>query len=82
MKGVSVPPHCPYTLGLGQLLSESSEEALHLVLEAMLVVVKADPAAAVQWQGALAPAALRIWSEHVTDPLLSVWTHAKDVQAM
>ena len=54
-----------------------TEETLHLVLEAMLVVVKADDAAAAAWSGALAPATLRVWAEKVADPLLAA--DARDV---
>lgn len=60
--------------GLGGLLGEVSEETLHLVLEALLVLIKADGAAASAWLNALAPATVKIWAEHVTDPLLSADT--------
>ena len=60
--------------GLGMLLGESTEETLHLVLEALLVLIKADGAAAAAWLNALVPATLNIWAAHVTDPLLSADT--------
>lgn len=56
---------------------DSDDDSLHLVLEAMLVVVKADDEAAAAWSHALAPATLRLWSARVADPLLSA--SARDV---
>ena len=53
------------------------DDSLHLVLEAMLVVVKADDEAAAAWSHALAPATLRLWSARVADPMLSAT--ARDV---
>ena len=52
-------------------------ETLHLVLEAILVVVKCDDEAAAAWSGALAPATLRVWAAKVADPLLAA--DARDV---
>ncbi|EEH57214.1 uncharacterized protein MICPUCDRAFT_486, partial [Micromonas pusilla CCMP1545] len=64
--------------GSGDALEDGyAEDALHLVLEAMLVVVKADADAATQWSSALAPATLRVWAEKVADPLLAA--DARDV---
>ena len=90
-KDVLQPFLGPIYQGLGTLLGEdvaadgnggnndngTPEETLHLVLEAMLVVVKSDDAAAAAWSGALAPATLRVWAEKVTDPLLAA--DARDV---
>ena len=56
---------------------DGDDDSLHLVLEAMLVVVKADDEAAAAWSHALAPATLRLWSARVADPLLSAT--ARDV---
>jgi hypothetical protein len=83
------PPHVlqpflgPVYQGLGALLAltgddaETPEETLHLVLEAILVVVKVDDAAAAAWSGALAPATLRVWAEKVADPVMAA--DARDV---
>ncbi|KAK9806782.1 hypothetical protein WJX72_002643 [[Myrmecia] bisecta] len=58
--------------GLGALLSSSTEETLHLVLETLTVVVKADVAEAAKWEPQLSTAVLHIWANHVADPLLSI----------
>lgn len=60
--------------GLGGLLIEAGDETLHLILEAMLVLIKADEAAAAAWLSALAPAVVKIWAEYVRDPLISADT--------
>ena len=59
------------------LANDGDCETLHLVLEAMLVVVKSDAEAAAAWSGALAPATLRVWAAKVADPLLAA--DARDV---
>ena len=59
------------------LANDGDCETLHLVLEAMLVVVKSDADAAAAWSGALAPATLRVWAAKVADPLLAA--DARDV---
>ncbi len=59
--------------GLGRLLGEFSEyETLHLVLEALAVLVEADGAAGARWEPRMSPAVLQIWAAHVKDPLLSM----------
>ena len=58
--------------GLGRLLAEFSEETLHLVLEALAVMVEADGTAGARWEPRLSPAVLQIWAAHVKDPLLSM----------
>ena len=63
--------------GDGGEASSGFGETLHLVLEAMLVVVKADAEAATAWAHALAPATLRAWAERISDPLLA--SDARDV---
>jgi len=63
--------------GLGQLLADATEEALVLILEALLIVVNCDGDAALQWLSLLAPAIMRIWAENVRDPFLGAT--ARDV---
>ena len=63
--------------GLGQLLTDATEEALVLILEALLIVVNCDGDAALQWLSLLAPAIMRIWAENVRDPFLGAT--ARDV---
>ncbi|BDA48104.1 Importin-9 [Coccomyxa sp. Obi] len=62
----------PIYEGLGRLLGEFSEETLHLVLEALAVLVEADGVAGARWEPRLSPAVLQIWAAHVKDPLLSM----------
>jgi hypothetical protein len=57
--------------GLCQLLAHSSEDVLHLVMETLTEVVKADPAGAAQWEPHISPPVLSAWVAHVNDPLLS-----------
>ena len=63
--------------GLGHLLTDATEEALVLILEALLIVVNCDGALALQWLSLLAPAIMRIWAENVRDPFLGAT--ARDV---
>ena len=63
--------------GLGQLLTDATEDALVLILEALLEVVRADGDAALRWLSLLAPAIIRIWAENVRDPLIGAT--ARDV---
>ena len=63
----------PQTAGF----DSDDDDSLHLVLEAMLVVVRADDDAAVPWSTVLAPTTLRLWAGKVSDPLLSAT--ARDV---
>ena len=58
--------------GLQKLLSTSGEETLHLALECLTAVIKADEAAAVSMEPHLSPQLLALWSKHVHDPLLSI----------
>ncbi|GIL86369.1 hypothetical protein Vretifemale_14670 [Volvox reticuliferus] len=57
--------------GLLALLTCSGEEALNLVLESMVPLVKADPTAAARALPALLTPLLQVWSRYVTDPLLA-----------
>jgi hypothetical protein len=45
---------------------------MHLLLETLVVVVRADGTAAAAWEPALSPAVLALWADNVADPLLSV----------
>lgn len=56
---------------LAALLSDISEEALHLVLDALLEIVRADAEAAAQAEPQLAPLLLQLWANHFNDPALS-----------
>lgn len=58
--------------GLLQLLDTSGEETLHLALECLTAVTKADAAAAAVLEPQLSPKLLALWSQHVHDPLLSI----------
>ncbi|GBG61529.1 hypothetical protein CBR_g22326 [Chara braunii] len=58
--------------GVGSLLQQATEETLHLVLETLLVAVKADSATAAAMEPSVSPAVLNIWAAHITDPLISV----------
>ena len=62
--------------GLGRLLQEFQEELVHIVLEALAVVIKADAQAAAVWEPHMTPAVLRLWAANVADPLISVDTAA------
>lgn len=57
--------------GLCQLLQQSEEDVLHLVMETLTEVVKADPGGAAQWEPHISPPVLEVWVAHVNDPLLS-----------
>ncbi|KAG2426502.1 hypothetical protein HXX76_011729 [Chlamydomonas incerta] len=53
------------------LLRVSAEESLNLVLECLVPLIRADPAAAARALPALAPPVLAVWSRHVADPLIA-----------
>ncbi|GLI67765.1 hypothetical protein VaNZ11_012019 [Volvox africanus] len=57
--------------GVLGLLACSGEEALNLVLESMVPLIKADPTAAARALPALSTPLLQVWSRYVTDPLLA-----------
>lgn len=58
--------------GLQSLLNTSGEEILHLALECLTAVIKADAAAAAAMEPHLSPRLLALWSKHIHDPLLSI----------
>ncbi len=58
--------------GLQNLLNTTGEETLHLALECLTAVIKADAAAAAALEPQLSPRLLALWSKHVHDPLLSI----------
>ena len=43
---------------------------LHIVLETLTVVIRADAQAAAVWESHVSPAVLRLWAANVSDPLL------------
>eukprot|EP00850_Spirogloea_muscicola_P022721 SM000308S11831 [mRNA] locus=s308:17944:27143:- [translate_table: standard] len=53
---------------LGPLLTQLSEDALHLALEALTAIIRA----AFQMEGAVVPVVLEIWAQYVNDPLISI----------
>ncbi|GAX82463.1 hypothetical protein CEUSTIGMA_g9890.t1 [Chlamydomonas eustigma] len=57
--------------GLVQLLGESNEDSLHLVLETLSVVVKQDKVVVQQFLPSISLPVLNVWCAHVADPLLS-----------
>jgi importin-9 len=57
--------------GLCALLPGAEEDSLHLLLETLAALVRADPATAVQYENQLVPGALAAWVNHVNDPLIS-----------
>jgi len=62
----------PLYQGLGTLLQNSEEEVLHLVLETLLAVVKADAAAAATWEPSLSEAVFKVWGDYANDPLIAM----------
>ena len=58
--------------GLGNLLQEFNEETLHIALETLTVVIKADAQAAAAWEHRVSPAVLQVWAAHVADPLIAL----------
>ncbi|KAK9862534.1 hypothetical protein WJX84_000998 [Apatococcus fuscideae] len=72
-KSTALQQHLPALhQGLLQLLNTTGEETLHLALECLTAVIKADPSAAAALEPQLSPKLLTLWSEHVHDPLLSI----------
>ncbi|EFJ45856.1 hypothetical protein VOLCADRAFT_105749 [Volvox carteri f. nagariensis] len=57
--------------GLLGLLAVSGEDALNLVLESMVPLIKADPAASARALPALSTPLLQVWSRYVNDPLIA-----------
>ncbi|KAL6065637.1 Importin beta domain containing protein [Balamuthia mandrillaris] len=57
--------------GLVALLSESSEETLHLVLETVLFIIKTNAEACAPHGEFLCDSLMNIWSSHNNDPLIT-----------
>lgn len=49
-----------------------AEEVLHIVLETLAVVIRADAQAAALWEPHVTPAVLRLWAANVKDPLTAL----------
>lgn len=58
--------------GLCALLSAATDDSLHLVLETLTALVKANPGGVACWGSQLTPAALKAWVENVSDPLVGI----------
>ena len=58
--------------GLGRLLQDLAEEVLHIALETLAVVIRADAQAAAVWEPHVTPAVLRLWAANVKDPLIAL----------
>ena len=56
--------------GLAAMLPLAEEDSLHLVVETLTVLVKADPAGAARWSPHLISSSLKVWVDNITDPLL------------
>lgn len=69
---MGLPLGMPAAAGLGRLLTDFSEETLHIVLETLTVVIKADAQAAAVWEPHISPAVLRLWAANVSDPLIAL----------
>ena len=54
------------------MLQEFNEETLHIALETLTVVIKADAQAAAAWEHRVSPAVLQVWAAHVADPLIAL----------
>ena len=54
------------------MLQEFNEETLHIALETLTVVIKADAQAAAAWEHWVSPAVLQVWAAHVADPLIAL----------
>eukprot|EP00850_Spirogloea_muscicola_P006749 SM000032S12133 [mRNA] locus=s32:671386:680543:- [translate_table: standard] len=56
---------CPF-------LTQLSEDALHLALEALTAIIRSDASTAFQMEGAVVPVVLEIWAQYINDPLISI----------
>eukprot|EP00850_Spirogloea_muscicola_P011509 SM000071S21133 [mRNA] locus=s71:549187:558314:- [translate_table: standard] len=57
---------------LGPLLTQLSEDALHLALEALTAMIRADASTAFQMEEVVVPVVLEIWAQYINDPLISI----------
>lgn len=57
-------------VGLCHLLEGADEEGLHLVLETLTVLTKADAAGAAQASSQMVSMAFKVWMDNVIDPLI------------
>ena len=56
---------------LAAMLRTASEDTVHLVLEALRAVIKADQQGAVQFESGITEPVLTLWANNITDPLIS-----------
>jgi importin-9 len=56
---------------LAAMLRSASEDTVHLVLEALRAVIKADQQGAVQFESGITEPVLTLWANNITDPLIS-----------
>lgn len=54
------------------MLQGSGEDVVHLVLECLAAVIRADPQGAQAWEGHISPCVLQLWVHHIADPLLAM----------
>ena len=73
----TVEPSCIMRLapqiysGCSELLAVADENTLHIILETLYAVIKADPMTAAHYGEVLAAPMLSIWLEYIADPLIS-----------
>ena len=54
------------------MLQGSGEDVLHLVMECLAGVIRADREGAQAWEGHISPCVLQLWVHHIADPLLAM----------
>ncbi|KAK7309960.1 hypothetical protein RJT34_07123 [Clitoria ternatea] len=57
---------------LTDLLNHASDEALHMVLETLIVAVKAGHESSALVEHVISPVILNVWASHVSDPFISI----------
>ncbi|TQD87913.1 hypothetical protein C1H46_026550 [Malus baccata] len=71
-KGIIQPHLMSLFSSLSELLSQASDETLHLVLETLQEAIKAGYELSVSIEPVISPVVLNMWASHISDPFISI----------
>lgn len=67
-----ITPYLPTILtGATALISEATEDTLHLILDTLYVASKVDPVVTAKYEATITPYVLSVWSKHSNDPMMT-----------
>ncbi|KAM2330241.1 hypothetical protein ACFX1X_021099 [Malus domestica] len=71
-KGIIQPHLMSLFSSLSELLTQASDETLHLVLETLQEAIKAGYELSVSIEPVISPVVLNMWASHISDPFISI----------